>query len=171
MLFGSHAVNIYARPERMTNDVDLMATDAAGLAESLRSSMSARFHIAVRVRQPKEHPGAFRIYQVMKPRNRHLVDIRLVMQLPPHCRIGGIPVIDPAVLAAMKAISMTARSKPEKRLSDRLDLHRLLRALPELGADVNTVTARLRADPANANALANWYEILRHPLEDDEEAE
>jgi hypothetical protein len=45
----------------------------------------------------------------------------------------------------MKAISMTARSGHEESLSDRLDLHRLLRAFPQLRADESIVATRMRS--------------------------
>jgi hypothetical protein len=51
VLFGSHAVNLYAKPERATHDVDLMSTNAARLAEDLRGFLTSRFHIAIRVRE------------------------------------------------------------------------------------------------------------------------
>ena len=71
----------------------------------------------------------------------------------------------------MKAVSMAARSKRDKALADRQDLLRLLRAFPELGADVNAVTARLRATGATSITMAGWYEALRHPVQDDDDGE
>jgi hypothetical protein len=81
-------------------------------------------------------------------------------------------VIEPIDLAAIKAISMTARSGQEKGLSDRLDLHRLLRAFPELRVDEGSVAERMRALGASEPAFAAWREVAARPLasgEDDPE--
>lgn len=52
--------------------------------------------------------------------------------LPPFRRVENIRVIEPAELAALKAIAIAiaARSGHEKALSDRLDPHRLLPSVP-----------------------------------------
>ena len=75
VLFGAHAVNAYCDPERMTHDVDLLSTRAAGLAEDLRERLAERLRIAARVREVIPGQG-FRVYQLRKPANRHLVDVR-----------------------------------------------------------------------------------------------
>ena len=49
VLFGAQAVNAYVSEPRMTQDVDLLSTDAKNLAEELRSFLSEQFHVAVRV--------------------------------------------------------------------------------------------------------------------------
>jgi len=59
--------------------------------------------------------------------------------------IGRVRVVEAAELAAMKAIAIAARKGQEKGLSDRLDLHRLLRAFPDLRAENGPVPARLVA--------------------------
>jgi hypothetical protein len=82
-----------------------------------------------------------------------------------------VQVIEPAELAAMKAISMTARGGQEKGLSDRLDLHRLLRAFPDLRTDEGVVAERLHALDAGEAVLAAWREVVARPLAvDDDEA-
>jgi hypothetical protein len=50
VVFGAHAVNAYVDDEkqRMTGDVDVLSTDAAALAELIRSDLHSRFHIAAR---------------------------------------------------------------------------------------------------------------------------
>jgi hypothetical protein len=163
VVFGAHAVNAYCEPERMTADIDVLSTDAARLAEDVRALVAERFRIAARVREVV--PGGFRVYQLRKPKNRHLVDVRQVAQLPPFREIGRVRVVEPAELAAMKAISLAARKGHEKGLSDRLDLHRLLRAFPELRSEDGPVPARLGAD---AEALAAWRDVVRAPLDVDE---
>jgi hypothetical protein len=72
VLFGAQAVNVYVDEPRATQDVDLMSTRAAGLAEELREHVSQLFHIAVRVREIKGGLG-YRIFQLRKTGNRHLV--------------------------------------------------------------------------------------------------
>src|SRR5213078_1113385 len=75
VVFGAPAVNAYVSEPRMTQDIDLMSTRAAELAEELREHLSERFHIAVRVRVIGAGKG-FRLFQIQQPRNRHLVDVR-----------------------------------------------------------------------------------------------
>jgi hypothetical protein len=163
VIFGAHAVNAYCEPERMTADIDILSTDAAGLAEAVKGLLSDRFHVAARVREVV--PGGFRVYQVRKPKNRHLVDVRQVTELPPFRRIESVRVIEPTELAAMKAIAIAARRGQEKGLSDTLDLHRLLRAFPELRAEGGSVPARLSALGADPAALAAWLDVVQSPLE------
>ena len=169
VVFGAHAVNAYCEPERMTADVDLLTTDAAALADDLRRMLSERFHIAVRVREVV--PGGFRVYQLREPKNRHLVDVRQVAELPANREIEGVRVVEPLHLVAMKAISMAARAGHEKGLSDKLDLYRLVRAFPDLRRNHHQVTARMRELGANDGALAAWAEVVRQPLDADDDSE
>lgn len=163
VLFGAHAVNAYCEPERMTADLDLLATDAERLAEDLREHLAERFRIAARVRTIE--PGvSYRVYQLREPRNRLLADLRQVSELPPHRSFEGVRVIDPIELAAMKAMSMVARKDREKGLSDRLDLHRLLRAIPEIRTERGAVFERLGACGASEAVLDAWAEVVREPL-------
>ena len=74
VLFGALAVNAYVCEPRMTQDIDLLSTNAKNLAEELKSFLSEKFHIAVRVREIGDK--GLRIYQVRKEGNRHLIDIR-----------------------------------------------------------------------------------------------
>ena len=104
VLFGAQAVNVYVNEPRATQDVDLMSTRAAGLAGELRAHLSQLFHIAVRVREIKAGLG-YRIFQLRKTGNRHLVDIRSVNSLPQTQIIDGIQVMLPAELIASKVIS------------------------------------------------------------------
>ncbi len=167
VVFGAHAVNAYCEPERMTADIDVLCIDAARLAEDLRGLLSERFRIAVRVREVV--PGGFRVYQLRKPKNRHLVEVRQVAELPPFREIEHVQVIEPAELAVMKAIAIAARKGQEKGLSDRLDLHRLMRAFPDLRSESGPVPARLAALGADAAALAAWREVAHAPLEIDDD--
>src|SRR5688572_22396708 len=85
-LFGAMAVNAYIDERRMTEDVDIVSPRALQLAEELRQHLNERFNIAVRVRSVRDGIG-FRLYQVVRPKNRHLVDVRSVASLPPTQRI------------------------------------------------------------------------------------
>src|SRR5712691_6031066 len=89
VLYGAQAVNAYVDESRMTQDVDIASTRAADLAEELRAFLNKRFHIAVRVRTVREGLG-YRIYQIRKPKNRHLVDVRPVSEFPPHRIVNKI---------------------------------------------------------------------------------
>jgi len=81
VLFEAQAVNAYVAESRMTQDVDILSTRAAELAEELRTYLAERFQIAVRIRTVANGVG-HRLYQRRKPENRHLVDIRGVEHFP-----------------------------------------------------------------------------------------
>lgn len=163
VLFGAQAVNAYCDPPRMTADIDVLSTAPVELAEAIRAHVAHRFHIAMRVREAGD--AGLRVYQLRKPKNRHLVDVRGVSSLPPHRIIEGVRVIEPGALAAMKASAIAARSGREKGLSDRLDLTRLLRAFPELrAASLITELSRLHG---LAGAAAAWQDVASTPLEPD----
>lgn len=168
VLFGAHAVNVYCEPARMTQDVDIMSTHATDLAEAVRAHLADSFHVAVRVREVAAGAG-LRVYQVRKPKNRHLVDIRQVSVLPAFRRIDGIAVLDPAELTTLKAIAAAERVAQEKGLSDRLDLARLLRTFPALRAEEGEVADRLRARGASARTLELWREMALSQLGDDDD--
>jgi hypothetical protein len=168
VLFGAQAVNAYCEPARMTADLDVVSTDAAGFADALREHLANRLHIATRVREVVRGKG-FRVYQVKKPKNRHLVDVRQVSALPPSDRVEGVRVAHPAELLAMKVLSMVARRGREKELSDRLDAVRLLRAFPALKQETGVVSNRLTELGASADAHVAWVELVRQKVEADED--
>lgn len=163
VLFGAQAVNVYVSEPRATQDVDLMSTRAADLAEELREHLSQRFHIAVRVRQIKDGLG-YRIFQLQKTGNRHLVDVRSVSSFPPMQVIEGIQVLTPAELIASKVISHYQRLGKSKSWTDRRDLIVLLLAFPELKHDPGLVTNCLRNAEAAQNVLAIWRELVAQEL-------
>src|SRR5204862_2768864 len=99
VVFGATAVNAYVPEPRMTQDIDLMSPRAAELAEELRTYLSERFHIVVRVRVIGEGKG-YRVFQIRKHGNRHLVDVRPVTSLPASQRIEDVLVASPAELIA-----------------------------------------------------------------------
>src|SRR5215467_4635710 len=73
VVFGATAVNAYVSEPRMTQDIDVMSTRAAELAEELRSFLNERFHIAIRIREVAKGRG-YRLFQLQKTGIRHLVD-------------------------------------------------------------------------------------------------
>lgn len=168
VLFGAHAVNAYCDPERMTQDVDLLSTHAAQLAEDLRVWLGERLHVAARVREVIPGRG-FRVYQVRKPSNRHLVDVRQTDQLPPSQRFSGIQVIEPVDLIAMKVISLVQRAGRPKAGTDFVDVQRLLLAFPELKLEAGPVADQLQRMGAHKEVLSRWGEIVHAPIEPDED--
>jgi hypothetical protein len=158
-LYGAQAVNAYIDEPRMTQDVDIMSPRAEQLAEEIRTFLNHRFHIAVRVRNVREGLG-FRIYQVQKPKNRHLVDVRPVASLPPSQRVDQILVISPDELICEKVLSMIDRSETRKQTMDLADLQALLVAFPNLKTIEGAVADRLREANALANAWEAWRELV-----------
>jgi len=86
---------------RMTQDVAILSPRASELAKELRDFLNERLHIAVRIRKVQQGKG-IRVYQVQKPKNRHLVDLRPIDDLPPTKRIAQILVVAPEELIAGK---------------------------------------------------------------------
>src|SRR5579863_2573962 len=120
-LFGAQAVNAYSDEPRMTQDVDVLSPRASDLAEEIRRHLSDEFHIAARVRTAASGQG-FRVFQLRKPKNRHLVDVRQVSILPPTQMVADILVAAPEELIAQKVISATCRRAQPKGDTDRRDL-------------------------------------------------
>jgi hypothetical protein len=174
VLYGAQAVNAYVDEPRMTQDVDIMSPRAAELAEEVRSFLHERFHIAVGVRRVGGEAG-YRIHQVRKPKNRHLVDVRLVQGLPPAQRVEEVLVLAPADLVASKVVSSVSRANTAKGFIDQADLRRLLLAFPELKADSGPVRALLEAavtQGADARVLDTWRDVVAQEiLPEDDEAE
>ena len=113
VLFGAQAVNAYVGEPRMTQDIDVIATDAASLADELKTFLSDRFFIAVCVRVVKGGIG-YRLYQTQKSGNRHLMDIRQADELPDSQEIEGIQVMAPIELIASKVVAyFRRRGKPK----------------------------------------------------------
>jgi hypothetical protein len=170
VLYGAQAVNAYVKESRMTQDVDIASNRAEELAEEIRKFLNQRFHIAVRVRRVREGLG-FRIYQVRKPENRHLVDVRPVADLPPAQRVKKVLVVTPPELIANKVVSSVSRQKTAKGLQDRADLRRLLLTFPELKTERGHVADRLLSTGAPETAVAAWKEMVAEEiLPEDEDA-
>ncbi len=133
--------------------------------------LNERFHIAVRVWEVGEGRG-YRLYQVQKLGNRHLVDIRPVQRLPETQRIAQVLVIAPADLIASKVISYAQRRGSPKSGTDWRDLAVLLLRFPHLKAETGAVSERLRDMGATPGVLATWRDLVAQEIlpsdEDDE---
>jgi hypothetical protein len=169
-VFGAQAVNAYVDEPRMSQDVDILSLDAASLADAIRALLNEKFNIAMGGRSVANGAG-FRVYQIRQPRNRHLVDVRQVSQLPSCERIERILVPLPSELISQKVISLTARSKTAKGMTDLADLRRLLLAFPNLKASNSSVLDALQVANAGEAVLAKWQEIADSEIElEDEDA-
>lgn len=170
VLFGAQAVNAYVDEPRMTQDVDVLSTRAAGLAEEIRAHLAKEFTIAARVREVASGRG-FRIFQLRQPKNRHLVDVRQVAELPPNQPISDVRVPTPEVLIAQKVISFTARKGQPKSGTDWRDLTLLLLAHPNLKSSAGPVRDRLTASAAGADVIAEWEALVATNIEPQSEAD
>ena len=169
-LFGAQAVNAYVDEPRMTQDVDIISTRAAELVEELRSFLHDRFQMAVRVRSVAQGAG-YRLCQVRKPKNRHLVDVRSVQELPACNRLRKVLILAPAQLIGRKVFSMISRPKTPKGLMDAADLRRLLLTFPEMKTEEGPVSEALHGMQAPAEAFQAWRDlVVEEILPEDEEA-
>ncbi len=169
-LFGAQAVNAYVDEPRMTQDVDLLSTRAAELVKELRDHLREQFHIALRIRELEEGKG-FRLYQVQKPKNRHLVDVRPVEALPATRRIAKVLVVAPAELLAHKVIAYHQRRDKPKAGTDWRDLAMLLLTFPELKQEAGAVAERLQALGASESVMSVWKALVAQEIKaaDDED--
>src|SRR5713101_2993650 len=173
VVFGAQAVNAYVGEARMSQDIDLISTRAVELAEELREHLSEGFHIAVRVQEIGAGKG-YRLFQIQKPRNRHLVDLRTVETLPHTERIEDVLVTSPPDLIAQKVISYHARCGQPKAGTDWRDLAMLLLTFPELKKEQGAVSEALKSLSANEDAMKAWSELVAQDIvepEDDGEFE
>jgi hypothetical protein len=164
VIFGAQAVNAYVGEPRMTQGIDLLSTRAKELAEELREHLSQEFHIAVRVREVGEGRG-YRLFQVQKLGNRHLVDLRPVPTLPSAQRIEKVLVLSPAELVASKVIAYHQRRGKPKAGTDWRDLAMLLLTFPELKADSGAVMDCLQAANVDAAILTVWREFVAQDIQ------
>ncbi|WP_239112481.1 nucleotidyl transferase AbiEii/AbiGii toxin family protein [Halomicronema sp. CCY15110] len=171
VIFGAQAVNAWVSEPRMTQEVDLLTIDGAALAEDVRSLLSQQFQIAVRVREVKAGLG-YRVYQLQKTGNRHLVDIRSVEKLPAADRIENVLILSPAALIAQKVIAFHQRRGKPKAGTHWRDIAMLLLTFPELKQDSGSVTAALAEAQASAEILAVWQDFVQQdiqPIDEDED--
>jgi hypothetical protein len=169
ILFGAQAVNAYIDDARATQDVDVLSLRGEALAEEIREFLNGKFHIAVRVRKIREGIG-YRIFQLRKPANRHLVDVRPVAMLPPAQRVANVLVLTPVELVATKVIAYQRRNGTPKSFTDRRDIALLLLKFPELKTETGAVHERLIANGADEDILAVWRMLVAEEIrpEDDE---
>ena len=165
VLFGAQAVNAYCDDEpRMTQDVDVLSSNAPGLAEEIRARLADLFHLAIRVRELRSGRD-YRVFQVRKPKNRHLADVRNVESLPPAQRIDGILVVTVPELIARKLLAYRRRRGQPKSGTDWRDLAMLLLAFPTLKAEAGPVLDRLRALGADEDDLLAWRDLVHQIIE------
>jgi hypothetical protein len=169
-LFDAQAVNAYVDEPRMTQDVDVLSTRAAELAEEIRGRIAEEFHIAVRVRVVAGGKG-FRIYELRQPKNRHFADVRQVAELPPTQRIADVRVPLPEELIALKLIGLASRQGQPKADTDRRDLKVLLLAFPQLKSETGPVFERLTAAHADERVLAEWRTLVAATIEPESDEE
>jgi Nucleotidyl transferase AbiEii toxin, Type IV TA system len=164
VIFGAQAVNAWVSEPRMTQDIDLVSTRAEELAEEIRSYLSDRFHIAVRVREVKTGLG-YRVFQIQKVGNRHLVDLRMVVELPLSKRIQQVLVMAPDELVAWKVMAYHSRRGKPKAGTDWRDIAMLLLTFPELKVSAGKVRDRLLAAQASAEMLQVWEQLVVSVIE------
>jgi len=171
VVFGATAVNAYVSEPRMTQDIDLMSTRAAELAEEVREFLNQRFHIAVRVRVIGEGKG-YRIFQIRKEGNRHLVDLRSVETLPQAELIDGVKVVTAAELIARKVISLHSRRGQPKSGTDWRDVAMLFLTFPDLKNESGPVSKILNSLGATEEEMKTWREVVHQEIsEPDDDAE
>jgi hypothetical protein len=171
VIFGAQAVNVYVDEPRLTQDIDLMSPRAAELAEELREYLNKRFHIAVKVREIGQGRG-YRLSQVQKSGNRHLVNLRTVEKLPSAPRIAHVLAMALAELIASKVISYHHRRGKPKSGTDWRDLAMLLLTFPDLKSDPGPVRNLLLAAGVETAVLEVWRELVRQeiqPADEDDE--
>ena len=171
VLFGAQAVNAYVNEKRMTEDIDLMSTQADSLAEELKEHLHTLYHIAIRVRRVANGKG-FRLFQAKKEGNRHLADIRSVDNLPDTQRISQVLVLTPIELIASKVISYYRRRGRPKAGTDWRDLAMLLLTFPELKKTEGPVAKRLSEANVEKNIMDIWHDLVSQEIvleEDDDE--
>jgi hypothetical protein len=163
VVFGATAVNAYVAESRMTQEIDVMSPRAADLAEEMRQYLSQRFHIAVRIREVVRDKG-YRIFQIQKTGNRHLMDLRAVDVLPSNQRISDVLVMSPPELIARKVISFHNRRDQPKAGTDWRDLAMLLLAFPELKTPSGKVSQILDSLHATNDEKSTWIELVNQEI-------
>ena len=167
VLFGAQAVNAYVSEPRATQDVDVMSNRAHEFAEELRSYLSDRFHIAVRIREVREK--GLRIFQVRKEGNRHLVDVRIEVNLPDHEAVEKIQVLTPVEMIVSKILSYESRRGKPKAGTDWRDLAMLLNRFPELKERNGVVSGILAEREASEFATEFWNGLVSQDFSVDED--
>jgi hypothetical protein len=168
VVYGAQAVNAYVDEPRMTQDVDILSTRAREIADEIRDYLHERFGISVRIRTIKEGLG-FRLYQVRKPKNRHLVDVRQIESLPPSKRIARVLVLTPELLIASKVIALHRRRGKPKAGTDWRDLAMLLLTFPRMKKHPGPVSDHVASTAPDA--LDTWKDLVSQELSAEDEDE
>ncbi len=113
----------------------------------------------------------WRLYQVQKERNRHLVDLRSVEKLPDARTIENIKVLAPAELIASKVISYHARRGKPKSGTDWRDVAMLLLTFPALKSETGAVADQLMNSGADEYVLDVWRGLVAQEIEFENEDE
>lgn len=167
-VYGAQSVNAYVDQQRATEDVDIESTRAEELAEELRQFLNDKFYIAARVRSVRGGIG-FRVYQVRKPANRHLIDVRPVDLLSTINVVDGVQIVEPAVAIANKAQALVSRKGKAKAFTDARDLTHLLLTFPDLKTPVGPVRDRLDAAGASPEVIELWNQWVKRVIEPEDE--
>ena len=170
VLFGAQAVNAYVDESRNTQDVDVLSTRAEALAEEIREHLAAEFHIAVRVREVVKGVG-YRVFQLRKPSNRHLVDVRQVPAFPPTQVVARIRVPTVPRLLAQKVVAYVRRRGQRKSGTDFRDLATLLLTFPQHKTGDGEVRRHLIDMGTDAAALAAWEELVASDFTEEEDGD
>ncbi len=165
VVFGAYAVNAYLKPEdvRMTADIDIQALQGKALASEVRQYLNQEFYIATRIREIGKNK-AWRIYQIIKSGNRHLVDIRQVENLPNFEIVNNIQILSPLELIQAKIISAYARRQQPKGFSDLRDLYSLMLTFPQL-------VGQIQLDSGDEGLLQFWRSLQSQKIDLPEEDE
>jgi hypothetical protein len=166
-VFGAQALSVHTGVPRMTQNVDIMADNPEETARELVTHLANRFNgqMAARVRRVSrgERVLGYRVYQKRSADqggNRHLADIRILDVPRASLEIrDGIQFTGPALTLAMKTFAATVRSNPIKRDQDRVDVQRLLVAMP--GTTASELEPLWAAMNAPLSAVRRTYEELR----------
>ena len=170
VLFGAQAVNAYVDEPCMTREVDILSTRAAALAEEVRTYLADEFHVAVRVREVVKGVG-YRVFQLRKSGNRHLVDVRQVPAFPPTQTVERVRVPTVPRLIAQKVTAFARRRGKRKSGTDFRDLATLLLAFPQYKSDDGEVRRQLLEMGADAAALAAWQELVALDFTEEEDGD
>jgi hypothetical protein len=136
----------------------------------VRTYLAKQFQIAVRVREVAGGKG-FRVYQLRKPQNRHLVDVRPVATLPPTRLVGQLLVVTPEELLANKVVALSRRRDKPKGGTDWRDIAVLLLKFPELKRQSGPVLDRLTAATADELALKTWQHLVAQEINAEEDSD
>ncbi len=169
-IFGAQADNAHASETRATEDVNIVAIKGLAFAEAIARYLNKRFYIATRVRSVRDGIG-FRVYQIQKPKNRHLVDVRPSPQLPPHQLVDGVQVVTPAESVANKLESFASRSGKRKGYTDGRDILAMLETFPNLKTFHGPVHDRLVANGVAPPVFDLWRQWVDRVLEPEDEAD